>query len=169
MSSVTSPAELDLMGDVEVGKFAKRQGNLSQLQLLTAVLDQQKATQSTAQVRRAIDEAAIRTAGGKVTPAEDEMQTVIFGDQVTVPPPVQPSQSGLSKALLLAAALSTGGLMGAAVVGVPWLIDALKKPAVVDPVVPVAPQPGKTTTIERDYEIGPVKVEPPSLFELQEP
>lgn len=156
------------MGDVEVGKFAKRQGNLSQLQLLTAVLDQQKATQSTAQVRRAIDEAAIKTAGGKVTPAEDEMQTIIFGDQVTTAtPPVQPPQSGLSKAILMAAALSTGGLAGAAMVGIPWLLDALRKPAAV---APVATQPGtSTTTIERDYEIGPVKIEPPSLFDLQEP
>lgn len=91
------------------------------------------------------------------------MQTVVFGDQVThVPPPVQPSQSGLSKALLLAAALSTGGVAGAAMVGIPWLLDALKKPAAV---TPVTPRPGTSTTIERDYEIGPVKVEPPSLFE----
>jgi hypothetical protein len=166
MSSVTSPAELDLMGDVELAKFARRQGNLSQLQLLTAVLDQQKATQSTAEVRRAVDEAAIRTAGATVKKPDDEMQTIIFGDQVTQAPPVQPQQSGLSKALLLAAALSTGGLAGAAVVGIPWLLESLKKPA---QVAPVAPQPGTSTTIERDYEVGPVKIEPPSLFDLQEP
>ncbi len=128
------------------------------------MLDQRKATQSTAQVRRAIDEAAIKTAGGKVTPAEDEMQTIIFGDQVThVPPPVQPPQSSLSRALLTAAAL-LGGPVGLAVgIGAAWLLNRAEKPAAV---APVAPQPGKTTTIERDYEIGPVKVEPPSLFEL---
>jgi hypothetical protein len=155
------------MGDVELAKFARRQGNLSQLQLLTAVLDQQKATQSTAEVRRAIDEAAIRTAGATVKKPDDEMQTIIFGDQVTTtPPPVQPQQSGLSKALLFAAALSTSGLAGAAMVGIPWLINSLKKPATV---APVGPQPGMSTTIERDYEVGPVKIEPPSLFELQEP
>ncbi len=128
------------------------------------MLDQRKATQSTAQVRRAIDEAAIKTAGGKVTPAEDEMQTIIFGD-VTQSPPVQPPQSSLPKALLTAAAL-LGGPVGLAVgIGGAWLLNREEKPAVV---APVAPQPGKTTTIERDYEIGPVKVEPPSLFEGDE-
>lgn len=167
MQSTSSPqAALDLMEEEELGKFARRQGNLSQLQLLNSILDQQKATASTAQVRRAIDEAAIRTAGGKVTNAEEEMQTIVFGDVTNQAPPVPPSQSGSSSLLragLMAAAL-LGGPVGLAVgFGLPLLLDKLK------PAVPAPAIPGKSTTIERDYEVGPVVVEPPGLFDLQEP
>lgn len=156
---------IDTLPEIEklaLGKYADRAGKLGHLAQTLATLDMAKAQKGVAAVRKAQDDAAVRALGGQPQ-TEDEMQTIVFGDQVThVPPPVQPPQSGLAKALLLAAALSTGGLAGAAMVGVPWLLDALKKPA---PVAPVISQPGKTTTIERDYEIGPVKVEPPSLFE----
>lgn len=42
------------------------------------------------------------------------------------------------------------------------LRDAFRRPAAVSP---VDSQPGTSTTIKRDYEVGPVKIEPPSLFD----
>jgi hypothetical protein len=146
-------------------------GHLGELSSLSALLDAERAVDGVARVRKAEDDAAIRALGGnpdKIPEGEEgEMRQIVFGDyHQTVPPPVQPSQSGLPKALLTAAAL-LGGPVGLAVgIGGAWLLNRAEEPA---SVAPVAPQPGKTTTIERDYEIGPVKVEPPSLFDLQEP
>jgi len=165
MQSVTSEKDLEAVADRELLKWTNRQGKMAQLSQLYAILDQQAAVRSTARVRQAGDDAAVRALGGTVKKPDDEMQTIIFGD-VTQSPPVQPPQSNLPKALLMAAAL-LGGPVGLAVgIGGAWLLNRAEEPAAV---APVDPQPGKTTTIERDYQIGPVKVEPPSLFELSEP
>jgi hypothetical protein len=64
--------------------------------------------------------------------------------------------------------LATGALVlgGIGLWQAPALLAAFRalQPIPAQP-APVAPQPGTSTTIERDYEIGPVKIEPPSLFE----
>lgn len=142
---------LDLMEERELGKFARRQGNLSQLNLLNAVLDQAQAVKGVARVRKAIDDAAVRTAGGQPTAEEDEMQTIIFGDNIQQAPPPPSKLGTLAKLGIGAALIASGAGVG---LGLPVILDALRPAA-------VAPQPptNTTTTIERDYSIGEVRIE----------
>lgn len=150
--SMNPQATLDLKEQQELGKFSLRQGNLHQLGLLTAVLDQAQAVKGVARVRRAIDEAAVRTAGGQ--PAEDdEMQTIIFGDNIQQAPPPKPAMGMLAKLGIGAALIASGAGVG---FGLPVILDAMRPAA-------VAPQPptntNTTTTIERDYAIGDIRIE----------
>lgn len=154
MPSTSSPqAALDLKEQQELGKFSRRQGNLHQLGLLTAVLDQAQAVKGVARVRKAIDEAAVRTAGGQPPAEDDEMQTIIFGDNIQQAPPPSSKLGTLAKLGIGAALIASGAGVG---LGLPVILDALRPAA-------VAPQPptntNTTTTIERDYSIGDIRIE----------
>jgi hypothetical protein len=159
MPSTSSPqAALDLKEQQELGKFSRRQGNLHQLGLLNAVLDQGQAMKGVARVRKAIDDAAVRAASGQPPSAtsqqpDDEMQTIIFGDNIQQAPPPPSKLGTLAKLGIGAALIASGAGVG---MGLPVLLDALRPAA-------VAPQPptntNTTTTIERDYSIGEVRIE----------
>lgn len=158
---------IDTLPEIEkltLGKYADRAGKLGHLAQALATLDMAKAQQGVAAVRKAQDDAAIRALGGQAHSAGEEMQQIVFGDLNHHA--AQPRPSGLSTLakLGIGAALISSGV-GAGLGGA-LLLDALRRPAAV---APVTPQPGTSTTIERDYEVGPVKIEPPSLFDLQEP
>ena len=106
-------------------------------------------------MRKAQDDAAVRALGGQPQPAGEEMQQIVFGDLNThqhLPGPPSPPAglSTLAKLGIGAALISSGAGIG---LGVPLVLDALKKPAAVAP-------DGSTRTIERDYQIGDVLVEP---------
>lgn len=156
---------IDTLPEIEkltLGKYADRAGKLGHLAQTLATLDMAKAQQGVAAVRKAQDDAAIRALGGQAQSAGEEMQQIVFGDlnQHSPTPPSPPGLSTLAKLGIGAALISSG--VGAGLGGA-LLLDVLRRPAAVAPVAPAIP--GKSTTIERDYEVGPVVVEPPGLFD----
>lgn len=142
-------------------EFLDRKGKMSQLAGLFAILNLKAEADNQLKTREAESAHIRRTLWGAdeaMTTEDDMATTVVFGDMN--------QRSGLSTLakLGIGAALISSGV-GAGLGGA-LLLDAFRRPAAV---APVTPQPGTSTTIERDYEIGPVKIEPPSLFDLQEP
>lgn len=134
----------------------KTKSCISHLAGLSAVQNLRREAKSQAKSREAEADAARRAlwSGDRQPEDEDVGDTIVFGDLVQQPPPQPPPKPALGTLAKLGigvALIASGAGVG---LGLPVILDALRPAA-------VAPQPptNTTTTIERDYSIGDIRIE----------